>query len=503
MTASSSVLALLPLGKIHVGGVWREPGDGRSQVVINPATAQPIGRIGLATPADVDAAVAAARAQFETGEWSRLSGADKGRLLWKLADLIEQDRATLAHLEALDIGRPYFEPFAIEVPLAADTFRHFAGWADKLEGSTFTLPSFMGRDRFSYTLRLPLGVVGIITPWNAPTMIAAWKLATALAAGNTVVIKPAEDASFSTMRLMQLIEQAGFPPGTVNLVTGEGEVAGEAIVNHPDVDKVSFTGSTAVGRKVASQASAALKKVTLELGGKSPQILRRDAPLDVAVEGAVISLFANQGQTCASGSRVLVHREILGEVTERLVEKARSVVVGDPFAPDTQMGSLVNARQLDRVLAYVDDAQAEGATVLTGGQRVKRPGFFVEPTLVMGHNRLTLAREEVFGPVVGVTPFDSEEEAIALANDNPYGLAGAVWTQNVARAHRVASQVRAGTFWVNGYKTISVMSPFGGFGRSGYGRSSGRDALLAYTQTKSVWVETAADPVVSFGYSAG
>lgn len=491
MTASSSVLALLPLGKIHVGGVWREPGDGRSQVVINPATVQPIGRIGLATPADVDAAVAAARAQFETGEWSRLSGADKGRLLWKLADLIEQDRATLAHLEALDIGRPYFEPFAIEVPLAADTFRHFAGWADKLEGSTFALPSFMGRDRFSYTLRLPLGVVGIITPWNAPTMIAAWKLATALAAGNTVVIKPAEDASFSTMRLMQLIEQAGFPPGTVNLVTGEGEVAGEAIVNHPDVDKVSFTGSTAVGRKVASQASAALKKVTLELGGKSPQILRRDAPLDVAVEGAAISLFANQGQTCASGSRVLVHREILDEVTERLVEKARSVVVGDPFEPDTQMGSLVNARQLDRVLAYVDGAQAEGATVLTGGQRVERPGFFVEPTLVMGHNRLTLAREEVFGPVGLLVPFDDDDEAISLANDTDYGLTSVLWTRDVSAVNRFARALRAGSTWVNAWGPPHPALPWLGIRSSGLGEELGRQGLLSNTVEKVVSVVSA------------
>lgn len=491
MTASSSVLALLPQGKIHVGGVWREPGDGRSQVVINPATAQPIGRIGLATPADVDAAVAAARAQFETGEWSRLSGADKGRLLWKLADLIEQDRATLAHLEALDIGRPYFEPFAIEVPLAADTFRHFAGWADKLEGSTFALPSFMGRDRFSYTLRLPLGVVGIITPWNAPTMIAAWKLATALAAGNTVVIKPAEDASFSTMRLVQLIEQAGFPPGTVNLVTGEGEVAGEAIVNHPDVDKVSFTGSTAVGRKVASQASAALKKVTLELGGKSPQILRRDAPLDVAVEGAAISLFANQGQTCASGSRVLVHREIMGEVTERLVEKARSVVVGDPFEPETQMGSLVNARQLDRVLAYVDGAQAEGATVLTGGQRVERPGFFVEPTLVMGHNRLTLAREEVFGPVGLLVPFDDDDEAISLANDTDYGLTSVLWTRDVSAVNRFARALRAGSTWVNAWGPPHPALPWLGIRSSGLGEELGRQGLLSNTVEKVVSVVSA------------
>lgn len=491
MTASSSVLALLPQGQIHVGGVWREPGDSRSQVVINPATAQPIGRIGRATPADVDAAVAAARAQFETGEWSRLSGADKGRLLWKLADLIEQDRATLAHLETLDIGRPYFEPFAIEVPLAADTFRHFAGWADKLEGSTFALPSFMGRDRFSYTLRLPLGVVGIITPWNAPTMIAAWKLATALAAGNTVVIKPAEDASFSTIRLMQLIEQAGFPPGTVNLVTGEGEVAGDAIVNHPDVDKVSFTGSTAVGRKVASRASAALKKVTLELGGKSPQILRRDAPLDVAVEGAAISLFANQGQTCASGSRVLVHREILDEVAERLVEKARSVVVGDPFAPETQMGSLVNARQLDRVLAYVDGAHAEGATVLTGGHRVERPGFFVEPTLVMGHNRLTLAREEVFGPVGLLVPFDDDDEAISLANDTDYGLTSVLWTRDVSAVNRFARALRAGSTWVNAWGPPHPALPWLGIRSSGLGEELGRQGLLSNTVEKVVSVVSA------------
>jgi acyl-CoA reductase-like NAD-dependent aldehyde dehydrogenase len=491
VTVSPSLPVQLPFGLIHVGGVWRKPQDGRERVVINPATEEEIGCIGLAEAADVDEAVIAARVQFETGEWSRMSGADRGRLLWKLADLIEQDRATLAHLEALDIGRPYFEPFAFEIPLAADTFRHFAGWADKLEGSTFSLPPFAGRDRFSYTLRLPMGLVGVITPWNAPTMIAAWKLATALAAGNTVVIKPAEDASLSTMRLMQLIEQADFPPGVVNLVTGEGGVAGEAIVEHPGVDKISFTGSTAVGRNVAAKASIALKKLTLELGGKSPQILRRDAPLELAIEGAAISLFANQGQTCASGSRVLVHRDILDEVAGRLTEAARSLVVGDPFDPATQMGSLVNARQLDRVLAYVGGARAEGATVLTGGRRLERPGFFMEPTLVMGHNRLTLAREEVFGPVGLLVPFDDDEEAIALANDTDYGLTSVLWTRDVSAVNRFARALKAGSTWVNAWGPPHPALPWLGIRQSGLGEELGRQGLLSNTVEKVVSVVSA------------
>ena len=308
MSAPKEDARTLPLGALYIDGRWREAEDGGVLTVVNPSTEQAICTIGAATVNDVAAAVAAARAQFETGAWSRLTGAERGKLLWRIADLVEKNIENLAYLEALDIGRPYFEPFLFEIPLVAETFRHFAGWADKITGQTFSLPDFGGRQRHSYTLRQPLGVVAAITPWNAPTMIASWKLAAALAVGNTVVIKPAADASLSTIRLIQIIEEAGVPPGVVNLVTGTGSTAGEALVRHPGVDKVSFTGSPQVGRRIAGLAGQALKKVTLELGGKSPQIMRADADLDLAIAGASVSFFANQGQTCASGSRLFVHR---------------------------------------------------------------------------------------------------------------------------------------------------------------------------------------------------
>ncbi|MCC6824108.1 MAG: aldehyde dehydrogenase family protein, partial [Verrucomicrobia subdivision 3 bacterium] len=371
----------LPRNLLYIAGAWRPASDGGTSPVVNPATEEHLGTLAVATPADAVDAVAAARAQFDSGPWSRLSGADRGRLLWRLADLIEANRENLASLEAIDIGRPYAEPYNFEIPLAADTFRHFAGWADKIGGQTFDLPDFAGRPRHSFTLRQPLGVVCAITPWNAPTMIAAWKLATALAAGNTVVLKPAELASLSTIRMVELIEEAGFPGGVVNLVTGSGAVVGDALVRHPGIDKISFTGSPQVGSHIASIAGKALKKVALELGGKSPQIVRADADLDVVVGGAQASLFANQGQTCASGSRLFIHESVADELTERLVAAANSIVVGDPFAPQTQMGSLISAGPLERVTDYVSKGSSEGATLLAGGHRLDRPGYFFAPTL--------------------------------------------------------------------------------------------------------------------------
>jgi acyl-CoA reductase-like NAD-dependent aldehyde dehydrogenase len=486
MTTLSDAARQLPAGHLYIAGQWRPAEAGATMPIINPSTERVIGTLALASAADVGAAVAAARQQFETGEWSRMSGVDRGKLLWRLADLIEANLENLAFLEATDIGRPYFEPHQFEVPLAADTFRHFAGWADKLTGQTFNLPDFAGRSRHSYTLRQPLGVVAAITPWNAPTMIASWKLATALAAGNTVVIKPAEDASLSTIRLVQLTEQAGFPAGAVNLVTGAGTVAGEALVRHLDVDKISFTGSPGVGRRIAAIAGQSLKKVTLELGGKSPQIVRADADLDLVAAGAPISFFANQGQTCASGSRLLVHRDVAEELTGRLVAAARSIVVGDPFDPQTQMGTLINARQLERVGGYIEKGLAEGAQLLAGGKRLDRPGYFFAPTLFGGTNDMTIAREEIFGPVGTIITFDDDDEALRLANATDYGLTSVVWTQNLAAANRFAQKLRAGSVWINAWGPPNPALPWLGVKTSGLGEELGLSGLLANTQDKTV-----------------
>ncbi|ARQ14424.1 aldehyde dehydrogenase (NAD(+)) protein (plasmid) [Rhizobium etli] len=486
MSMPSDKAKVLPRGLLYVGGRWRAAEDGGTLDVINPSTEQPLTTLSAATTNDVAAAVTAARAQFETGEWSRLAGSERGRLLWRLADLVEAHREELAYLEAIDIGRPYFEPYNFEIPLAAETFRHFAGWADKIGGETFNLPDFDGRPRHSYTLRQPLGVVAAITPWNAPTMIASWKLAAAFAVGNTIVVKPAEDASLSTIRLVQLIEEAGFPPGVVNLVTGSGAIAGDALVRHPGVDKISFTGSPEVGRRVAGIASQALKKIALELGGKSPQIVRADAELDRVIAGASISFFANQGQTCASGSRLFVHRSIADEVTERLVAAAGAVVVGDPFASETQMGSLISARQLERVRGYVEKGRAEGALLLTGGRRLDRPGYFFQPTLFRGSNDMTIAREEIFGPVGTIIPFADDDEALRLANETDYGLTSVVWTRDIGAANNYARKLRAGSVWVNAWGPPHPALPWLGVKTSGLGEELGRSGLLANTVEKTV-----------------
>jgi acyl-CoA reductase-like NAD-dependent aldehyde dehydrogenase len=482
----SDVSKRLPAGQLYIGGKWRDASDGATAVIQNPSTEETLGTLSLATASDADAAVKAARAQFDGGEWSRLSGADRGRLLWRVADLIEANRENLAYLEAVDIGRPYAEPYNFEIPLAADTFRHFAGWADKITGQTFDLPTFAGRPRHSYTMRRPLGVVAAITPWNAPTMIASWKLATALAAGNTLVIKPAELASLSTIRLVQLIEEAGIPGGVVNLLTGTGAIVGDALVRHEGVDKISFTGSPEVGRRIAAIGAQALKKVTLELGGKSPQIVRADADLDLVAAVAPVSFFANQGQTCASGSRLLVHASIADELSERLVAAARSIVVGDPFADDTQMGSLVSMGQLDRVASYVDAGRREGARLLTGGARLSRPGYFFPPTIFSGTNDMTIAREEIFGPVGTIIPVPDDEEALRIANDTHYGLTSVVWTRDLSAAHTFAERIRSGSVWINAWGPPHPALPWLGVKTSGLGEELGRAGLLANTVEKTV-----------------
>jgi acyl-CoA reductase-like NAD-dependent aldehyde dehydrogenase len=475
--------------QLFIGGRWRDAADGATFTVISPSTEEPIAEVASASAADVDAAVKAAREQFDGGAWSQLTGAERGKLLNRLADLIERDIEILATLEAHDVGRPAFEPRMVDLPHTVDVFRHFAGWADKIEGRWVTPQPFMGMVRQAYTVREPLGVIGAITAWNAPTMIASWKLAPALAAGNTVVLKPAEDASLSTLYLAQLIDEAGFPPGTVNVIPGLGATAGAALVRHPAVDKLSFTGSPEVGREIAIQAAGDFRRVTLELGGKSPQIVLGDANLEQVIPGLAMGFLANQGEVCAAGTRILVERSLYDDVVSGLVAAARGVTVGDPFAADTTMGALINAKQLERVTGYIAKGQADGAELVAGGGRPEGKGFFVEPTVFAGGgNAQTIAQEEIFGPVGLVLPFDAVDDAVALANDTRYGLASYIWTQNLTEAHRLASRIKSGGVWINGGAPPDARVPWGGQKSSGVGRELGYAGIEANTEEKTVTI---------------
>jgi acyl-CoA reductase-like NAD-dependent aldehyde dehydrogenase len=475
--------------QLFIAGAWRDAADGSTFTVISPSTEERIAEVAAAGSADVDAAVAAARAQFDGGAWSQLSGADRGRLLNRLADLMERDIEILATLEAHDVGRPAYEPRLVDLPHAIDVFRHFAGWADKIEGRWITPAPFMGMMRQAYTIREPLGVIGAITAWNAPTLIASWKLAPALAAGNTVVLKPAEDASLSTLYLAKLIEEAEFPPGTINVVPGIGETAGAALVRHAGVDKVSFTGSPEVGREIGVQAAKDFRRVTLELGGKSPQIVLGDADLAQVIPGLAVGFLANQGEICAAGTRILVERSLFDDVVSGLADAARGVNVGDPFDPTVTMGALVSENQMNRVTGYIAKGKAEGADLVTGGDRIGDRGFFVQPTVFAGGgNSQSIAQDEIFGPVGLVLPFDSVDEAVGIANDTRYGLAAYVWTQNLGEAHRLASRIRAGGVWINGGAPPDARVPWGGVKASGVGRELGYAGIEANTEEKSVTI---------------
>jgi betaine-aldehyde dehydrogenase len=475
----------LPHLGLFIDGRWCEPTDGGTLQIRNPATEATIVEAAAATAADVDKAVTAARHQVDDGEWSRLSGVDRGRLLLRLADAIERDSDYFAKLETLDIGQPAPGPAA-----AVDTLRYFAGWADKIDGRHVSLPNRDGRRFHSYTVREPVGVVAAITPWNSPTMITAWKLAPALAAGCSVVLKPPEDAPLSSLHFASLVQEVGFPAGSVNVIPGVGDDAGAALVRHPGVDKVSFTGSPEVGREIARAAAESFKRLTLELGGKAPQLIFADADFDQAIPAAARSFYAHGGQICAAGTRVLVAAQAADELVAGLVEQARSVRVGDPFEPTTNVGALINEPQLERVMGYIRSGADEGAELVTGGKRMDGPGYFVEPTVFKGSNDLTISQDEIFGPVATVMPFHDLDDALRLANATRYGLSANVWTRDLATAHLVARRIRAGAVQINTPppNPPNARLPWGGMKSSGVGRELSFSGIEACTEEKAVVV---------------
>ena len=454
----------------------------------DPTTGRSVADLPAGSAQDVDNAVVAARAQFEDGEWSTMPAAERGKILYRAADLIERDAETLAALEALEMGKLYRDSVAGDIPATAAVFRHFAGWSDKLTGQSASLCDIGDQKRFGFTMRQPLGVVAAITPWNNPAVIAAWKLAPALAAGCTAVVKPAEDASLSTLHLADLLTEAGLPDGVLNVVTGLGTVAGAALAGHPGVDKVSFTGSAAVGRGIHSYAGSTFRKVTLELGGKSPQLIFPDADLDSALPWIAMGNFYHQGQVCAAGTRVIVHESIADKVVDGLVAFAEQAVMGDPFDESSTMGTIVNEKQMNRIMGYIDKGRSEGADLVTGGARLDGPGLFVQPTVFRGHNDLTIAREEIFGPVATVMTFSTPEEAVALANATEFGLNAMVYSSDISRVHSVVEKLRVGMVWVNGWGVPDPALPWGGRGGSGIGRELGRSGIEADTEEKTVHI---------------
>ena len=475
--------------KMLINGHWVDAVSGKTFPTYEPSTGEVLANIAEGDRPDIDLAVKAARTAFDSGPWRKMTPSERGRLIWKLADLLESHVEEFAYLESLDNGKPLTIARAADVPLAADLFRYMAGWATKIEGNTIpiSVPYTPGAKYLTYTVREPVGVVGQIIPWNFPLLMAAWKLGPALATGCTVVLKPAEQTPLSALRLGELIMEAGFPDGVVNIVPGYGETAGAALAAHMDVDKVAFTGSTEVGRLIVQAAVGNLKKVTLELGGKSPNVIFKDADLDTAIPGAASAIFFNHGQCCCAGSRLYIEKPVFDKVVDGIAEQAKKIKLGPGLDPSTEMGPLVSEEQLKRVCGYLESGLSEGAKAITGGHKASDKGYFVEPTvLVNAREDMKVVQEEIFGPVVAAMPFTDPEELVHRANDNVYGLAAGVWTKDVSKAHRTAESLKAGTVWINCFNIFDAALPFGGYKQSGWGREMGHEVLNNYTQTKAV-----------------
>ncbi|MCH7565342.1 MAG: aldehyde dehydrogenase family protein [Gemmatimonadetes bacterium] len=474
--------------KLWIGNEWHDAASGATFTDVNPATGEVLAEVAAAGEADVDRAVDAARSALASKEWGRINPHRRAEILWKLADLIEANSDELAEIETRDNGKPIFESRRVDLPSVVENFRYYAGLADKIQGDTIPVSGPF----LNYTLREPVGVVGCIVPWNFPLSLAAWKVAPALACGNAVILKPASQTPLSVLRLGELAAEAGLPPGALNVLPGTGETAGAALVRHPGVDVIAFTGSTEVGKVIMREAADTLKKVSLELGGKSPNIVFADADLEAAVKGAITGIFYGKGEVCAAGSRVLVERDVYDDFLEAFKARAERMTVGDPMGPKTRLGAIVSEAQLERVMGYIEAGRSEGARLVTGGERtdVDGKGNFVTATVFADvEPSMTIAREEIFGPVAAVMRFEDLDDALAKANDTVYGLAAGIWTRDIGKAHRLASELQAGTVWINTYNQYDSASPFGGYKQSGFGRDLGyRSALEKYTQVKSVWV---------------